>query len=138
MSGSIQALLAFTTWAMFLGSAVILYRVAQVLTGKKKSNEFPAWLQHGSDFYWRVNRAHLNCLENLPIFATLVFVGTFLNITDSLFETLGWVVFGARLVQSSAHLSGGGVWPVNVRFTGFLVQYVSFAGMLYIIFDGKL
>ncbi|TGK12106.1 MAPEG family protein [Leptospira fletcheri] len=133
MYDSLHALLSFTGWTLLLGLGVILFRVSQVLAGKKKSNEFPAWIQHGSDFYWRLNRAHLNCLENLPVFAVLVFAGAILDPDQAIFDLLAWIVFAARILQTCAHLSGGGVWPVNVRFTGFFLQYVSFGSMLLLL-----
>ncbi|WP_039948474.1 MAPEG family protein [Leptospira fainei] len=133
MYSSLHALLSFTSWTLLLGFGIILFRVTLVLTGKKKSNEFPAWIQHGSDFYWRLYRAHLNCLENLPIFAVLVFAGAILDPNPAMFDLFAWTAFASRILQTSAHLSGGGEWPVNIRFTGFLLQYASFVSMLYLL-----
>ncbi len=133
MFSSIFALLFFTGWTILLVLAVGTYRTLQVLAGQKKANEFPSGTPHGSDLYWRVNRAHMNSVEALPVFAILVLATFYLGFQSSVFETLAWVVVGARILQTSAHLSGGGEWHVNIRFTGFLIQYVSFAVMLVIL-----
>lgn len=138
MYNSIFALLSFTAWSLLLLFGVVTFRVIQVLAGTKKSNEFPAWIQHGSDLYWRINRAHLNTIESLPAFAVIVLTAFFLGFQNSLFETLAWTVVGARILQTGAHLSGGGEWHVNVRFTGFLIQVLSFAVMLVILFQSLL
>ncbi|MFB5652179.1 MAPEG family protein [Leptospira wolffii] len=133
MFSSITALLSFTGWSLLLLFGVVTFRVAQVLAGTKKSNEFPAWIQHGSDFYWRLHRAHQNCMESLPVFAVIVLTAFYLGFQDPIFEILARVVAGARILQSVAHLSGGGEWNVNVRFTGFLIQFASFVAMLVIL-----
>ncbi|MBM9501107.1 MAPEG family protein [Leptospira sp. 201903071] len=126
MNPAIIALIGFTIWTILLGIGVISIRTFKVLKGEKKSNEFPSGVQHGSNFYWRLNRAHNNCIENLPIFATLVLIGAFIGVLDSTFAFVSQIVLGARLIQSLAHLSSGSEMAVNIRFTGFVVQYGSF------------
>ncbi|TGL61104.1 MAPEG family protein [Leptospira sarikeiensis] len=133
MLNSVFPLIAFTAWTILLVLTVASFRSIQVLLGQKKSNEFPAWVQHGSDLYWRINRAHLNCVETLPIFGVLVLTFLVSGYQNDTFDLLAWIVFGARILQTSAHLSGGGVWNVNVRFAGFLIQHISFATMLVIL-----
>lgn len=72
MTRPLLCLLAFAGWALFLVLCIAAARVSQVLTGKKKPNEFPSGVPHGGDRYWRLNRAHLNTVENLPIFGAIV------------------------------------------------------------------
>ena len=50
-----------------LVTAIGAFRVLQVLTRKKAANEFPSGTPHGGDLYWRLNRAHMNTAENLPL-----------------------------------------------------------------------
>ncbi|TGK06756.1 MAPEG family protein [Leptospira semungkisensis] len=133
MISSLYSLIFFTGWTIILVLVVAGFRVAQVLAGKKKSNEFPAWTQHGSDFYWRIHRAHVNCIESLPVFAVLVLIALDIGYQSHLFDVLSMIVCGGRVLQTTAHLSGGGEWNVNVRFTGFLIQYACFAYMLVIL-----
>ncbi|TGK02741.1 MAPEG family protein [Leptospira langatensis] len=138
MISSLYSLLFFTGWTILLVLFVAGFRTVQVLAGKKKSNEFPAWVQHGSDLYWRLHRAHINCIESLPVFAVLVLTSAYLGFQAPLFDSLAMIVCGGRVLQTSAHLSGGGEWNVNVRFTGFLIQYASFAYMLVILLRSML
>ncbi|AOP36131.1 MAPEG family protein [Leptospira tipperaryensis] len=131
MNPAIIALIGFTAWTILLGIGVISIRTFKVLKGEKKSNEFPSGIQHGSNFYWRLNRAHVNCVENLPIFATLVLIGAFVGVLDSTFAMVSQIILGARLIQTAAHLSSGSDIAVNVRFTGFVVQYGSFICLIW-------
>ena len=116
---------AFALWALVLVCVLAVVRGALVLTGRKRATEFPAGVQHGGDAYWRLNRAHLNTLENLPIFAALVLAGVAAHASSPLFRTLPQVIVGARVMQSLVHLSSGRAIAINVRFTFFLVQVVS-------------
>ncbi|EMY75965.1 MAPEG family protein [Leptospira weilii serovar Ranarum str. ICFT] len=131
MNPAIIALLGFVFWTLLLGLCVVGIRSFKVLTGTNKSNEFPAGIKHGSEFYWRLNRAHLNCIENLPIFAVLVLIAAFAGVLDETFELAAKIVLGARIFQTLAHLSSGSVLAVNARFTGFIVQYGSFTYLLW-------
>jgi uncharacterized MAPEG superfamily protein len=119
MTGSLYCLVGFTAWAIVLVTAIACARIALVLTGRKRANEFPGGIQHGGDAYWRLNRAHLNTLENLPIFAALVLSARFAHVDVTL---PAQIVLGARVVQSLIHLSSGRSLAINLRFTAFLTQ----------------
>src|SRR3954454_6518538 len=107
MPSPLVCLVAFASWAVILVLAIGSTRSIQVLLGKKKANEFPSGTPHGGELYWRLNRAHLNVVENLPIFAALVLTGTWLKVDSWAFSTLPMVVVAARLVQTTTHLSSG-------------------------------
>ena len=107
--------MGFAAWAALLVTAIGVARVAQVVTGKKRANEFPGGVQHGGDAYWRLNRAHLNAVENLPIFAALVLTARLTHVGVLLPAE---IILVARLVQSLIHISSGRVLAVNVRFAG--------------------
>ncbi len=128
---AIIALLGFVSWTLALGFSLVSIRSFKVLMGTNKSDEFPAGIKHGSEFYWRLNRAHLNCIENLPLFGVLVLVGVFAGVLDETFGLVSQIVLGARIFQTLAHLSSGSVFAINARFTGFIVQYGSFAYLLW-------
>jgi uncharacterized MAPEG superfamily protein len=68
----LAALVLHAAWVLVLVLAIGAWRMGQVFAGQKKANEFPSGTQHGSDAYWRLNRAHMNTVENLPTFAALV------------------------------------------------------------------
>lgn len=123
-------LIGFTLWTLGLGVFLTTYRSILVLLGKKKSNEFPAGIQHGSDFNWRLNRAHLNSLENLPLFMTVVFLTTNLGMIDHFVNQAGLVILGARVLQSLTHLTSTNVLAVNIRFTFYMIQIVTYIVLL--------
>lgn len=127
-------LILFTLWTLGLGITLITYRSVQVLLGKKKSNEFPAGVQHGTDFNWRLNRAHLNSLENLPLFVAVVFLNVSLGKVDSFVNQAGYVIFGARVTQSLIHLVSSDVMFVNIRFTFYMIQIFTYIILLLRLF----
>ncbi|MCG6143635.1 MAPEG family protein [Leptospira bandrabouensis] len=123
-------LIGFALWTLGLGVFLTTYRSILVLLGKKKSNEFPAGIQHGSDFNWRLNRAHLNSLENLPLFLTVVFLTASFGKIDSFANQAGLVILGARILQSLTHLTSTSVLAVNTRFTFYMIQIVTYIVLL--------
>jgi uncharacterized MAPEG superfamily protein len=134
LSTPLLCLIGYVLWTLTLLGVVLGHRTLQVLTGKKASNEFPSGIQHGTDAYWRANRAHVNATENLPLFASVVLVGALTSAdTEAKFGTLALVTLLARVVQSSVHLMSGSVEAVNVRFTALCVQLGCIAWMALII-----
>lgn len=127
-------LIGFTLWTLGLGVSLTSFRSVLVLLGKKKSNEFPAGIQHGSDFNWRLNRAHLNSLENLPLFLAVVFLTANLGMIDSFVNQAGIVILGARVLQSLTHLISTSVLAVNIRFTFYTIQIVTYIVLLVRLF----
>jgi uncharacterized MAPEG superfamily protein len=122
MTTPLWCLVGFVAWTLGLLSLIGIARISKVVAGKAQPTDFPAGVPHGSDAYWRLNRAHLNCLENLPLFASVVLVATVVGLRSPTLDTLARVYLGARVGQSLAHLSSGGNLAVNVRFTFFLTQ----------------
>ncbi|MBI2374634.1 MAG: MAPEG family protein [Deltaproteobacteria bacterium] len=125
MTIPIACLLGFTAWAMLLVGFVGAWRTVLVVTGRVAANGFPSGTPHGSERYWRLNRAHLNAVENLPVIATVVLVGTILGVDTPLFDRLSMFVLGARIVQSLVHIASGSKQAVSVRFSAFAVQVLA-------------
>ena len=119
---SLQYLVMYALWAVALVLTFGAYRCYAVLAGKSRNDGFPAGVQHGPDWYWRLNRAHLNTLENLPIFGSVVIVGVIVGVSSSLFHTCAAVIFYARIAQSLTHIASTAKWPINIRFTFFVIQ----------------
>lgn len=133
MHVSLLALLGFALWFLALGAAIVSWRTLEVLRGKKRANEFPAGIQHGSDAYWRLNRAHANAAENLPLVASVILVGYVSGAADDWFGTLALTLFFARLGQSTAHLLSGASPAVIVRATFLSIQYICVVAMSWAI-----
>ncbi|MFP3944485.1 MAG: MAPEG family protein [Alphaproteobacteria bacterium] len=129
MNLTILGLLIFGLWTLFLALIVVVWRATKVIGGQTPADGFPSGERHGSDAYWRVNRAHMNALENLPLFATVALAGVVMDVADLSFGTLALIVAAARIVQSSVHLRSGSVKAVNLRFTAYVVQLICIGWM---------
>ena len=130
MTTALWCLLAFAAWGMLLLYCIGFVRVTTVMKGAKKPNEFPGGVQHGGDRYWRLNRAHMNVVENIGWFGAIVLIGTLTGVASSAWSWLPVVVVCARVVQSLIHISSGRNLAVNFRFTAFLVQHLAMLGMI--------
>ena len=125
------ALLIYIVWTLILALSYATYRLPLVLTGKKAANHWergnavddPAILV-------RAKAAHLNCLENLPLFAALVLVAAATGQSETVNAVAGFIV-AARIGQSLVHLSGTSFPLVFIRASLFLAQV---ALMLYLAF----
>jgi uncharacterized MAPEG superfamily protein len=126
--------LGFATWTLLLVVVGIgAPRISAVLRRQAPPNAFNPAVPHGSERYQRCMRAHLNCVENLPIFATLVTLGTLLGVPGELFQCVAFVVLPARVLQSVVHIASGRNRAVLVRFLLFSVQLVCFGVMLLLL-----
>lgn len=121
----IAALVLFALWAMTLVLAVGLWRVTLVFSGRAGAASFTPGSPHGGDTYWRLNRAHMNAVENLPIFGSLVLAGSYLQVPDAAFQLLPSLVLYARVAQSLIHVASGSGFAVTLRFLAYGVQVVS-------------
>lgn len=121
MTPSLVALCLFAGWTIVLVTAVAGYRVIVAQSTGKAVNSFsPA----GTDldaFGLRLTRAHLNCLELLPVVAAVILsaaVAGRADVTDGLAMPLLY----ARLAQSCVHLVSTSTPAVLVRATLLVVQ----------------
>jgi len=135
---SLWSLLAFVVWTL----VIVLFgigapRIAAVLARRAPPKSFAADVPHGSERYRRTLRAHANCVENLPVFATLVLLSRVTALESSLFEVLAVLVMPARVVQTSVHIASGGNRAVIVRFWFFIVQLGCFFGMALLLMLGN-
>jgi uncharacterized MAPEG superfamily protein len=130
MTLSQWALLGFVVWTVtLLVVGIGTPRIVAVINQQARANSFNPNVPHGSERYQRSMRAHLNCVENLPVFASLVLLGTLVAIPGSLFQWAAITVLPARMLQTVAHVASGRNRAVLVRFTFFLVQLLCFALM---------
>lgn len=123
LSPAVCALLCFTLLTAVLAMSYPLQRVAQVLTGKAAANAWtrdqvtasvPAWAV-------RAQHAHLNCLENLPLFAAVV-IAAYLSDQLALIEGLAMIYLGLRVAQSVVHLLSTSPAFVFVRANLWIAQ----------------
>ena len=127
---ALQTLLGFAAWTLLLIAGVFLYRGMRFLAGTP-INHWPRGNKPADDapFVKRLEDAHANCLENLPLFAVIVLVAAAMGRLADIQALAPWVLY-ARIGQSLAHLSGTGPLNVFVRATFWTVQLALFGWML--------
>jgi uncharacterized MAPEG superfamily protein len=135
MSTAIWMLLAFAAWTiLLLISTIGVYRWSRILTGQAPINGFNANPVDGADWYRRSMRAHTNCIENLPVFASIVFA---IYVTQLNRPAVGYLCIGvmvARVLQSLVHV----VLPqtplvATWRFALYFVQIVCFLSLVVLV-----
>ena len=115
------ALTGFIAWTLLLLVLMEGIRSKLVLTRTLPANGFTPDNANLSPFMQRLARARANCLEGLPIFGGLMLVALATGrapVTDP----LAFVLLGARIVQSSIHLTSLSSVAVTLRFSAFAVQ----------------
>ena len=123
-------LVAFAAWTFLL--------LAGSLGVRRFASAVPLDIE-GTDWSQRAMRAHLNCVENLPVFAAIVLAALAARISDPLMDVLAVVIIVARVLQSTAHVT---FQPTRaaavVRFFFFFLQAAAFLVMIYLVADGAL
>jgi uncharacterized MAPEG superfamily protein len=129
MTGTV-ALIYFAALTLTLMFIAVNYRVFKVLTGTKadswgriNSIEKPGWVI-------RMEHAHLNCLESLPVFGAIVLASVVMNKTAVVDALACWVI-SARVAQSVTHLIGVNHWLVLIRATFFTAQVLMFFYLMW-------
>lgn len=128
MSTALLSLLAFVAWTVLLALGIVVWRSVDALRGVRRLDEFPAGVPHGAEAYWRLNRAHLNCCENLPIFGAAVLVADRVGADPG---ALCVAYVAARVLQGLVHLASGSPAAVLVRGTFFVVQLLCVLGVVW-------
>lgn len=129
------SLLGFALWTLaVLMFTIGVHRWSKILTGKAAINEFPADAPAGPGWYRRATRAHLNCIENLPVFAAIVFAAWAFGVKSPVLDALGVAILVARVGQTTTHVG----WvesarTVSIRFSLFSVQLVAMLAMAVIV-----
>src|SRR5262245_8280793 len=97
MSVPVWAALWFAAWTLLvLLLGVGVHRWSQILTGKSQLKDFPGDEAHGPPLYRRATRAHANCIENLPVFAVIVFAAEAAGARSQMLDLLSMAVVAAR------------------------------------------
>ena len=121
MTVTLQALLGFIAWTLFLLVLMEGIRSWLVLSGAVPANGFNPENSNLSPFMQRLARAHANCLEGLPVFGGLMLLAVVAD-RATVTDPLAWVLLAARVVQSLIHLASTSPIAVTARFTAFGVQ----------------
>jgi uncharacterized MAPEG superfamily protein len=131
----VWVLLGFAAWTLLiLFSTVGVYRWTRILTGRTGIAQWRADEQQGSEWYRRAIRAHMNCVENLPVYTAIVVALLATGVSSPLLDRLAMTVIVARICQSLIHLLLEQTNIVAaVRFVFYFAQVVSIIAMLGVI-----
>lgn len=134
MHTPLLCLLGFVSWTLLVANlGVVAVRVAAIASGTAPADGFPADVPHGSDRYRRTMRAHLNCVENLPLFAAVVLTGTLVHAGSPRMDALALTYLAARVLQSLIHVASGARTAINARFTCHVIQLVCLGWMTALV-----
>jgi uncharacterized MAPEG superfamily protein len=123
MTPSLVALCLFAGWTILLVVSLAGYRV---LTTQRTGKAVNSFLPGGTDldaFGQRLTRAHLNCVESLPVVASVILAAAIAGRAD-VTDGLAMPLLYARLAQSTVHLVSTSIPAVLVRATLLVVQLV--------------
>lgn len=116
------ALLLFTAWTLAIMFIYVGYRVALVLTFKKPANSWGRSLPNQDPaFITRAHHAHLNLVENLPVYAAIVLAAAFMG-KSAVVDQVACIYLLARVAQTLVHLISTAPIPVFIRANLFVVQ----------------
>ena len=105
MSVPVLILLDFAAWTlMTLFGSIGVYRWSRILTGRASIVEWRADATQGSEWYQRAMRAHMNRVENLPIYTALVVALMATGLHSSTVDRLAIAILAARVGQTLAHI----------------------------------
>lgn len=131
MSNTIVALGGFALWTLILVLSVATFRMVSDFV-LKRGIALNCFKPDGSDvpgLGQRLTRAHLNCLEVLPIFAAVVLVASMANQITLLEPTVMYMLY-ARIAQSVVHAISTSFIAVLIRATFFIIQLVLLASYI--------
>ena len=122
MTIPLWSLVAFILWTVCLVAAVSVVRLRHLAAGGSVRD---FGIPDERRLLWRLFRAHLNCLENLPLFASIVLLAAIRGVAGPALDTLAVVYVAARFAQSTVHVVG---FSGNIRFACLIVQLISLLG----------
>lgn len=122
MSTPLIALAGFAGWTLLLILTTVTARVIAIIGDSDiPINKFAPGGEDLPGFGQRVTRAHLNCVENLPVFAAVV-AAAGLSGQFSVMEGTVMFILYARILQSTVHMISGSLAASLIRGTLFAVQ----------------
>ena len=128
-------LLGFAAWTLvLLITTVGSYRLSRIFRGRAGMGDFPSDRVEGKDWYVRAMRAHANCIENLPVFAVLVYALRACGVVSPAVDPLCAIILAARIPQSLMHVCFAQTdRVVSVRFAFYFVQLLSFCALIALV-----
>ena len=131
----VWVLLGFAAWTLLLLFGTVgIYRWTRIVTGRTAIGTWRADEQQGSEWYRRAMRAHMNCVENLPVYTGIAMASVAGRVTSPVLDALAITVLVGRICQSVVHLALQQTDTVaSVRFAFYFAQAVSMLAMVCLI-----
>jgi len=121
MTGLIAVLL-YVCWTQLLTLAYAFPRVPMALFGERKFSDWERTeVNRDPPIMVRAKGAHLNCVENFPLFAAVVVIAALMG-KSAVIDGPAILILVARVGQSLAHLVSTAPAFVLLRATFFLAQ----------------
>ncbi|MGH7893145.1 MAG: MAPEG family protein [Candidatus Binatia bacterium] len=119
MTVPLWCLVALVVWTIGLVVALSVARLRHLAAGGSVRD---FGVPDDRRLIWRLFRAHVNSVENLPLFASVVLVATVRGVSGLALDALAIVYLAARVGQSIVHVTPGGGLRGNRRFAFFVAQ----------------
>ena len=130
MNSSLGAVLAFAGWTLTHAVIMIGHRSLLINTGRAKANAFgPSRNEPQNTFYGRVCSAHVNCVENMVVFAPIVIALHLMGGPDV--SSLAWMAVYLRIGQSLVHWYDVSEIAVTFRFMFLIGQLYCMGAIVY-------
>jgi len=123
MNTSVLVLIGYVLFTMALVLTVVTYRIIRIAGGKPADSWARGKPATDPDIIQRMSHAHINCLENLPLYAGLVIAAGLTNRLPVI-DGLAAMFFAARILQSAIHVIQVSHWMVLIRGTFWTIQMV--------------
>ena len=121
MPTSISVLIGFVGWTIVLVLGYVNYRLFKIGGGQPADSWTRGNPSNDPDVIKRMQNAHLNCVENLPLYGGVVLAGLATNQLAIIDPLAGWYL-AARIAQSVVHVIQVSHWAVMIRGTLWTVQ----------------
>ena len=131
MTIPLWVMLGFAGWTLAVLTASIgVYRWSRILSGRATIAEWSADSTRRSEWYQRATRAHMNCVENLPVYGAVAMAATLVGVGGREIDALALTLLAARIGQSLVHITRPQTEPVAaLRFGLYFVQIVCVVSM---------
>jgi uncharacterized MAPEG superfamily protein len=127
----VWVLLGFAAWTLLtLFATVGVYRWSRILTGRTAISAWRADEPQGGEWYRRAMRAHMNCVENLPVYTAIVVAMLAAGVVSPILDLLAIVILVARICQTTIHMAFDQTNVIaGLRFAFFFMQAASMIAM---------
>ena len=121
---ALTPLILYALWAVALQVLLAFARFSAMRRDNRLENSFKP--TGDTDQLDAHSRAHMNTVENLPVF-TLVYLSALWLATGAPVEAIGWTALGARMLQSLCHIASRENAFVRLRAAMQFVQIICFS-----------